>query len=158
VVITDHTTVAAVRAESVVTDQGLVIPCDMCLWAGGFVAPPLAREAGLRVNGRGHIVLDPSIRSLSHPDSYAVRDAAHPREDPGVPMRMSAFTAAIMGAHGADCLSSILRGKRPKPLSFAYLGQGIALGQGNAIGFNNYPDDRPNVPYFTGWLGYQVRE
>ena len=27
-----------------------------------------------------------------------------------------------------------------------------------AIGFNNYPDDRPNPPYFTGWLGYQIRE
>ena len=27
----------------------------------------------------------------------------------------------------------------------------------NAIGFNNYPDDKPNPPYFTGWLGYLIR-
>jgi hypothetical protein len=71
---------------------------------------------------------------------------------------MSAFTAAILGAHGADCLSAILRGKTPKPLSFAYVGQGIALGRGNAIGFNNYPVDRPHPPYITGRLGYQIRE
>src|SRR6266702_2685355 len=75
-----------------------------------------------------------------------------------VPVRMSAVTATIMGAHGADCLSAVLRGKTPRPLSFAYIGQGIALGRHNAIGFNNYPDDKPNPPYFTGWLGYLIRE
>jgi NADH dehydrogenase FAD-containing subunit len=36
--------------------------------------------------------------------------------------------------------------------------QGIALGRHNAIGFNNYPDDKPIPPYFTGRLGYLIRE
>ncbi|HEY6406981.1 MAG TPA: FAD-dependent oxidoreductase, partial [Ktedonobacteraceae bacterium] len=150
--ITDHTSVAAVRAQSVVIDQGNEIPCDLCVWTGGFVAPSLAREAGLAVNELNQIVVDPFLRSISHPEIYAIGDAAQPRENPGVRVRMSAFTATIMGAHGADSLSAVLRGKAPKPLSFAYVGQGIALGRGNAIGFNNYPDDRPNPPYFTGWL------
>ena len=156
--INDHTTVAVVRAHSVVIDQGSEIPCDLCLWMGGFVAPPLAREAGLEVNERNQIVVDPYLRSISHPEIYAIGDAAHPRETPGAPVRMSAVTATIMGAHGADCLSAALRGKAAKPLSFAYLGQGIALGRHNAIGFNNYPDDKPSPPYFTGWLGYTIRE
>ena len=34
----------------------------------------------------------------------------------------------------------------------------IALGRHNAIGFNNYPDDKPIPPYFTGWLAYYIRE
>lgn len=156
--IIDQTTVAAVRAHSVVIDQGSEIPCDLCIWTGGFVAPSLAREAGLAVNERNQIVVDPFLRSISHPEIYAIGDAAHPCEDPGVPVRMSAVTATIMGAHGADCLSAVLRCKMPRPLSFAYLGQGIALERHNAIGFNNYPDDRPKPPYFTGWLGYQIRE
>src|SRR5260370_42596379 len=71
---------------------------------------------------------------------------------------MSAVTATIMGAHGADSLTAVLRGKTPRPLSFAYIGQGIALGRHNAIGFNNYPDDKPNPPYFTGKLGNLIRE
>jgi NADH dehydrogenase FAD-containing subunit len=158
ITITDNTTVAAVQAHDIVTDQGLVIPCDLCVWAGGFVASPVAREAGIAVNERNQIVVDPFMRSISHPEIYAIGDAAHPRDDPGVPMRMSAVTATILGAHGADCLSAVLRGKQPKPLSFAYAGQGIALGRGNAIGFNNYPADRPNPPYFTGRLGYETRE
>src|SRR5947209_10853556 len=157
--IIDQTTVAAVRAHSVIIDQASEIPCDLCVWTGGFVAPSLAREAGLAVNERNQIVVDPFLRSISHPEIYAIGDAAHPRENPGVPMvRMSAVTATIMGAHGADCLSATLRGKTPRSLSFAYLGQGIALGRHNAIGFNNYPDDQPNPPYFTGWLGYLIRE
>src|SRR5207245_8770383 len=44
--IIDQTTVAAVRAHSVVLDQASEIPCDLCIWSGGFVAPSLAREAG----------------------------------------------------------------------------------------------------------------
>jgi NADH dehydrogenase FAD-containing subunit len=156
--IIDQTAVTAVRAQSVVTDQGSELACDLCIWTGGFVAPPLAREAGLAVNERNQVIVDPFLRSISHPEIYAIGDAAHPREDPGVPVRMSAFTATILGAHGADSLSAVLRGKTPRPLSFAYLGQGIALGRHNAIGFNNYPDDTPRPPYFTGWLGYQIRE
>jgi len=156
--IIDQTSVTAVRAQSVVTDQGNEISCDFCVWTGGFVAPSLAREAGLAVNERNQIVVDPFLRSISHPEIYAIGDAAYPREDPGVPMRMSAFTATIMGAHGADCLSAVLRNKKPRTLSFVYVGQGIALGRRNAIGFNNYPDDKPNPPYFSGWLGYQIRE
>ena len=156
--IIDQTSVTAVRAHSVVIDQGSEVPCDLCIWTGGFVAPSLARESGLAVNERNQMVVDPFLRSISHPEIYAIGDAAHPREDPGAPVRMSAVTATIMGAHGADCLSAVLRGKTPRPLSFAYLGQGIALGRHKAIGFNNYPDDKPYPPYFTGWLGYLIRE
>src|SRR6266566_1949548 len=157
--IIDQTSVTAVRAHSVVIDQGSELACDLCIWTGGFVAPLLAREAGLAVNERNQIMVDPFLRSISHPEIYAIGDAAHPLENPGVPMvRMSAVTATIMGEHGADCLSATLRGKTPRPLSFAYIGQGIALGRHNAIGFNNYPDDKPIPPYFTGWLGYLIRE
>ena len=156
--INDQVAMTAVRAHSVVTDQGDEFACDLCIWTGGFVAPPLAKEAGLAVNERNQIVVDPFLRSISHPGIYAIGDAADPREDPGARVRMGAVTAAIMGAHGADSLSAVLHGKAPRPFSFAYLGQGIALGRHNAIGFNNYPDDRPIPPYFTGWLGYQIRE
>jgi NADH dehydrogenase FAD-containing subunit len=112
----------------------------------------------LAVNDRGQILIDPFMRSISHPEIYAAGDAAQPREKPGVRMRMAAVTAAIAGAHVAGRMSDALRGKTPKPFSFAYLGQGIALGHHNAIGFNNYPSDKPTPPYFTGRLGYEFRE
>jgi len=157
--IVDQSTVRAVRAQSVVLDRERELACDLCIWTAGFVVQPLARESGLAVNERGQILVDPFLRSASHPQIYAIGDAASPVEDPGVPhVRMSAFTAGIMGAHGADCLSAILAGKTPKPLSFAYLAQAIALGRHNAIFLTLSPDDRPRPPYITGWLGSLTRE
>src|SRR5256712_1329765 len=157
--IVDQSTVRAVRQHRVVLDQGRELECSLCIWTAGFVVQPLAREAGLAVNERDQILVDPFLRSVSHQEIYAIGDAATPIENPGVEhVRMSAFTASIMGAHGADCLSDILTGKTPKPLSFAYLAQAIALGQHYAIFFPLSPDDRPRPPYITGWLGALTRE
>lgn len=157
--IVDQSKVRAVRAHSVVLDQERELECSLCIWTGGFVAPPLAREAGLAVNERNQILVDPFLRSVSHQEIYAIGDAALPVENPGVAhVRMSAFTAGIMGAHGADCLSAILTGSTPTPLSFAYLAQAIALGRDHAIFFPLSPDDRPRPPSVTGWLGSLIRE
>jgi NADH dehydrogenase FAD-containing subunit len=157
VTIQEQTTATEVGAAEIQTDKG-AIAYDLCLWTGGFVAPALARQAGLSVNERGQILVDPFLRSISHPDVTAVGDAAHPVEEPGVHVRMCAATAVVMGAHGADCLAAELWGRTPKALSFAYQGQCIALGPHSAIGFNNFPDDIPNRPFFTGRAGYWVRE
>jgi NADH dehydrogenase len=155
--IVEQSTVSAVRPHSVILDQGREIECSLCIWTGGFVVQPLAREAGLAVNERDQMLVDPFLRSVSHLEIYAMGDAASP-ENPGVArVRMSAFTAGIMGAHGADCVSAMLRGKTPTPLSFAYLAQAIALGRHHAIFFPLSADDRPRPPYITGWLGSLVR-
>jgi NADH dehydrogenase FAD-containing subunit len=148
-----------VRQHRVILDQGRELECDLCIWTAGFVVQPLAKEAGLAVNERDQILVDPFLRSVSNPEIYAIGDAASPVEDPGVPhVRMSAATAGIMGAHGADCLSALLRGKTPKPLSFAYQAQAIALGRHYAIFFPLSADDRPRPPYITGWLGSLTRK
>jgi hypothetical protein len=134
------------------------LAADACIWTGGFVAPTLAGEAGIAVNERNQVIVDPFMRSLSHPEIYAIGDAASPREDPGVRVRMAAVTAIILAAHGADCLSRVLRGKVPMPLSFVYAGQGIALGPHDFIGFSLDPNDKPVPPYFTGRLGSFIRK
>jgi len=158
VTIQEWTTIAELRSAEALTSSGDVLPYEVCLWAGGFSVPPLARDAGLAVNEGGQILIDPFMRSISHPDIWAVGDAAYPVEVPGSVVRMSAFTAVLMGAHGADCLSAVLQGRSPQPFSFVYAGQGIALGRQRAIGFGLSPEDRPKRPYFTGRLGYELRE
>jgi NADH:quinone reductase (non-electrogenic) len=156
--IRDRTAVARVEPHAITTEDGESIPFDLCLWAGGFAVPSLAREAGLAVNERGQLLIDPYMRSISHPEVYAAGDSAQPVEESGMRVRMAALTAAITGAHAADCLSNAINGRPQKPLNFAYLGQGIALGRHEAVGFNNFPDDKPKWPIFTGWLGVRGRE
>ena len=116
--IQDHTRIVEVRANVAVTGSGETIPFDLCLWAGGFQAPPLARETGLAGNKLGQIQVDPTMRSISHPEIYAAGDAAQLVEEPGVPMRMSVYTALVTGVHAAECLSDILRGKTPTAQPF----------------------------------------
>ena len=155
--IMEHTRITEVQADKAITASGSAIRFDICLWTGGFSTLPLAREAGLTVNERGQILIDPYMRSISHPDVYAVGDSAYPLEDPGTPFRMSAFVAAISGAHAADSLALSVRGQSPKPLSYAFYGQAIALGQRDAIAFSTYPDDKPKGPLLTGKVGHNLR-
>lgn len=156
--IQEHTTIKMVRAITLLSVDGESIGYDICLWTGGFAVPELARESGLAVNERGQIWIDPFMRSVSHPNIYAAGDCAASVEEPGAPLRMSAYTAVITGAHAADCLAADMKNQQAKPLSFAYAGQGIALGHKHGIGFGKTPDDQPKAPYFTGRVGYEIRE
>src|SRR5438093_519793 len=88
---------------------------DVCIWVGGFEVSDLARSAGIEVNGRGQILVDRALRSLSHPDIYDAGDAAMPADDLGTPIRMSLYAAAPMGAHAAVALAAHLHGQQPSP-------------------------------------------
>lgn len=156
--IQSQTTIREICQNSAVTSTGEQIPFDVCLWTGGFTVPMIAKDAGLTVNERGQILIDPMMRSISHPDIYGCGDASHSLEEPGVPLRMSAYTALVMGSHVSECVSKHIQGKTPRPLSFAYYGQAIALGQHDSIGFLIYPADKAFAPYFKGKFGYWFRE
>jgi NADH dehydrogenase FAD-containing subunit len=68
--------VVRVRPRALALADGSAEPFDACLWAGGFAVPALAREAGLAVTAAGRVVVDGTLRSVSHPEVYAVGDAA----------------------------------------------------------------------------------
>ena len=154
-----HTAVAEVTSDSVITQSGDTIPFDILLWAGGFKAVDLAKQSGLSVNQRGQILVDPYQRSVSHPEVLAVGDASYPAYSMNAEFRMAAFTSMVSGAHAADSLANLLHGRPMRPLSFAYVGLGIALGRKDAVGLNTYPYGLPNtLPMFTGRLAASVRE
>lgn len=138
------------RVTEVVAD-GVILPtskidADLVIWAGGFVASPLAKEAGLKVNAQQQTLVDPQLRSISHPNIYAAGDAAFPVEAPGVPIRMALFAALVSGAQAADNIVALIKGKEQQPLSFAWYGQGVALGTKDAVGFMTYPLDQRSGP------------
>jgi NADH dehydrogenase FAD-containing subunit len=152
--ILEHKRVMAVEEGQLRLAGGEVIPFDICLWAGGFRPLPLASDSGLAVNSLGQVLVDPYERSISHPSIYAAGDSSYPVEEPGTPVRMSLQAAITQGAQAADNLGALIAGKRQKPLSFAYYGQGIALGPKDGLAFVTYPDDRSHGPILHGrvWL------
>ncbi len=157
IAVIENTKVQEVCPHGIQLADGSHIPADIIIWAGGFRAPEIAREAGFKVNHLDQIVVDPCGRSLSHPEVYAVGDSSYPIEEPGNPMRMSLFTALVRGAHAADNLAAQLKGAPQTPLSFAYYGQGIAMGPNDAVGFLGFPSDKPVGPILRGKLAVYVR-
>lgn len=133
------------------------LAAEVVIWAGGFVASPLGREAGLEVNERDQVLVDSYLRTLSHAHIYAVGDMAAPVEEPGAPMRMALFPALVSGAQAADNIVAEIKGKRLRPLSFAWYGQAIALGPHDAVGFATYPADAAVGPIYRRLTAVRLR-
>lgn len=110
------------------TDRG-PLPFDACVWSAGFRMPALPREAGLHVNGHGQVLVDASLRSVSHPAIYAVGDIATPVEPPGQPLPMGCKSALPTGAHAGENLARELQGRALVPFQYALMFFCVSLGR-----------------------------
>jgi NADH:ubiquinone reductase (H+-translocating) len=149
--------VRAIYRNYVDTDTGY-IDFDLCLWAGGFRANPLAAKAGFSVNERGQMLLCDTLQSIDSNDVYAVGDAGYVSMQNGAPLRMACATAMPMGVHVADNIARQLDGEPPQTFDFGYAVQCIGLGHGNALAQFVRADDSPRSHRFTGLAGSIVKE
>ncbi len=154
----ENARVAAISDHSLTLESGENVPYDKAIWAGSFAVSPLAREAGLKVNARGQILVDATLRSISHSNIFAAGDSAAPVENPGAPMRMGCVTAMPMGAQAADNLAAVARHEAPQPFHFAYAVQCISLGRHDALVQIVGADDSPRERIVTGRGGALVKE
>lgn len=153
----DHHPVTEIQAHQIVLDNDDTLAFDLCLWAGGFIAPPIARDAGLHCNALNQVWVDPYLHPQGHDDIYVVGDAMIPEVELGSPSRMSVMVAMVSGAHTADNLKRRLQDKAEQPMSFAYYGQGIAMGTQDAVGFMTYPADAVVGPILRRSLAVSMR-
>jgi len=149
--------VRSITATHVQTEDA-EIPFDLCLWSVGFALPSLPREAGLSVNERGQVLVDPMLRSISHPHVYAAGDIAHPVEPPGDPLPMGCKSAGPTGAHVADQLARVLAGKPEQPLDFAVPLYCVSLGRRDGLVQLTVPGGAPTGRVLTGRLAAWVKE
>src|SRR6185369_12727036 len=84
--ICERTRIAAVEQGAAITADGDRIAFDLCLWNGGFVANPLARQAGLPVNARGQVRVDATLRVPEHSEVFVAGDAAEASGPDGEPL------------------------------------------------------------------------
>lgn len=152
----DRETITEVRPNEVLTEHGRCVPYDICIWSGGLRASPLARQAGIATDSADRILVDPNLRSISHPHILAVGDAAHPIAPTGAPYRLSAFAALASGAYAADLIAAQRNSREVLPFSFSTLGQGVAIGRGG-VGFFSYPNDKQSLFIVTGPLARHIR-
>ncbi|MCX5149910.1 FAD-dependent oxidoreductase [Streptomyces sp. NBC_00320] len=149
--------VVKVLPDAVELAGGERVPADVVLWTSGTRVSPLAAAAGLTVDERGRIVTDAALRSVSHPDVYAVGDAAAVRQGYGV-MHGTCQGGMPTGVHAAVSIFRVLEGKQPKPFRFGYYHTPVSLGRHDAVVQFTRPDDSPRRMYLTGRMAARYKE
>ncbi|GLY67581.1 NAD(P)/FAD-dependent oxidoreductase [Amycolatopsis taiwanensis] len=142
--------VREVQSGHLTLDDGDRIPFDICLWAGGFRVPTLARDSGLAVNGEDRVLVDKTLESVSHPGIYAIGDAAAVPGPWGCELAMGCRTGGFTGPKVADILAARLAGRAPEPFRYRYIHECISLGRKHGlIQFLN-ADESPKQRILTG--------
>ncbi|AFT99957.1 NAD(P)/FAD-dependent oxidoreductase [Nocardia brasiliensis] len=136
---------------------GTVVPADLTLWTTGVRVAPLAAAAGIATDERGLIVVDETLRSVSHPNIHAVGDAAAIRM-PWGQIHGTCQSGIPTAAYTADAIARELRGKAPKPFRFGYFHQPVSLGRRDAIIQFTRSDDTPGRFYLTGRAAVAYKE
>ena len=81
---------------------------DALFWATGAAALPMLAQSGLAIDARGYALVDAALRSVSHPDVFAVGDSASME---GRSLPKSGVYAIRQGAVLAENLMRVLRGQ-----------------------------------------------
>ncbi|MFB7371151.1 NAD(P)/FAD-dependent oxidoreductase [Streptomyces sp. NPDC056222] len=154
----EHTAVNAVEADGVTTDAGRTIPADVTVWTTGFAVHPIAQGTALEVTDRGQIVVDTTMRSVSHPDVYAVGDAAMALGSAGTPLRMSCASGVPMAWQAADAIAARLADTEVPHIAIHYSQQCISLGRKEGLIQFVTADDQAVDRAMTGRMAARYKE
>ncbi|MBW0017005.1 MAG: FAD-dependent oxidoreductase [Mycobacterium sp.] len=147
--------VSQVRWDSVVLDDGTVLPSAATVWTAGFGVPDLAARSGFRTDALGRLLTDETLTSIDDDRIVAAGDAAAPS---GRPLRMSCQAAIPLGAQAADTVLSRIAGKPPAALNQAFVGQCISLGRSHGTIQLARTDDTPVNLYLGGRTAASIKE
>ncbi|MGW5064566.1 NAD(P)/FAD-dependent oxidoreductase [Streptomyces cyaneofuscatus] len=145
----EHTTVTAVAADHVTTAAG-DIPSSVTVWTTGFAVHPIAQATALKTDTTGRIEVDDTMRSLSHPDVYAIGDAALVMGPNNKPLRMSCASGVPTAWQAADSIASRLTGTKPTTVPLRYFNQCISLGRKDGLIQYVTADDQARSAALTG--------
>ncbi|GGT22326.1 MULTISPECIES: NAD(P)/FAD-dependent oxidoreductase [Streptomyces] len=146
----EHAQAAAVAEDRVTTADGTVLPSAATVWTTGFAVHPIAGATGLELTDGGQIAVDSTMRSLSHPDVYAVGDAAMALGPNDRPLRMSCASGVPMAWQAADAIAARLAGAKVPHIPIRYYQQCISLGRTEGLIQFVTADDRAVEKALTG--------
>ncbi|MFJ9824828.1 NAD(P)/FAD-dependent oxidoreductase [Streptomyces sp. NPDC101160] len=145
----EHTGIEAVEPARAIAADGRAIPADVTVWSAGFAVHPIAAASGLEVAGTGQIVVDRTMRSVSHPDVYAAGDSAYAIGDNGRPLPMSCASAGFTTMQATAAIIARLTGGEVPTTDLKYYGNHISLGRRDAI-FQMVDEDVRAKSWYVG--------
>ncbi|MFD3525406.1 NAD(P)/FAD-dependent oxidoreductase [Streptomyces sp. NPDC058653] len=146
----EHTGIRAVEPTRAVAADGRSIPADVTVWSAGFAVDPIAAASGLRVAGTGQIVVDRTMRCVSHPNVYAAGDCAYAIGENGRPLPMSCASAGFTTMQATAAIVARLTGGEVPAIGLKYHGNHISLGRRDAIIQLVDRDVRPKSRFLGG--------
>jgi NADH dehydrogenase FAD-containing subunit len=149
--------VVKVLPDAVELAGGELVHTDLTLWTAGVRVSPLAAQAGIETDPHGLIVVDPTLKSVSHPTIHAIGDAAAVRQAWGR-IHGTCQSGMPTAAYTADVIARQLRGKRVRPFRFGYFHQPVSIGRKDAVIQFTKADDRPRRGYLTGRAAVRYKE
>ncbi|MER5996277.1 NAD(P)/FAD-dependent oxidoreductase [Streptomyces viridosporus] len=158
VTVHEHVAVTGVEADRVTTADGEAIPAAVTVWATGFAVHPIARATTLATTDTGQIVVDATMRSVSHPDVYAIGDAAMAMGPGDKPLRMSCASGTPGAWQAADAIAARLTGGKIPTTPIRYFNQCISLGRREGLIQYVTADDRAVNAALTGRLAALYKE
>ncbi len=149
ITVLEHMSVEAVDANGVRCADGSMIASDATVWTGGFAVHPIAAASGLEISPTGRIVVDRTMRSVSHPNVYAAGDSVHAMGDNGHPLPMSCGSAGFTGRQAVEAIVARLTGREVPTTDLPFKLVHVSLGRRDAI-LQTYDVDAQPKPKYTG--------
>ncbi|MEO3892722.1 FAD-dependent oxidoreductase [Nonomuraea sp. B5E05] len=149
VTVLEHTSVEAVEATRVLCADGTTLDSDATVWTAGFAVNPIAADGGLEVTENGQIVVDRTMRSVSHPNVYAIGDSVHAVADNGRPLPMSCASAGYTSRQAIEAIVGRLTGRKILHTKLVYTYNHISLGRRDGI-LQTIDDEGQAKPTYKG--------
>ncbi|KAB8198061.1 oxidoreductase [Nonomuraea phyllanthi] len=157
IAVREHAPVAKVGEAGLLLEDGQEIAGETVVWAAGFRVPDLAAAAGLATDEEGRMIVDDTLRSVSHPDVLGIGDAAAPGRG-GRPARMACQTGLPMGLYAGEAAADLLAGRTPRRARYRYVWQNISLGRHDGVTQFTRADDSPLDAVLTGRASAAFKE
>lgn len=154
----EHTDIARVEATSAITGDGRTVPARVTVWTTGLAVHPIAAATTLELAETGQVIVDATMRAISHPDVYAVGDAAIADGPGGKPLRMSCASGIPMGWQAADAIAARLTDREVPKVSLRYFNQCISLGRRDGLIQFVTADDQAKTSFITGKMAARYKE
>lgn len=147
----EHTGIETVEPTRAIAGgvAGPSLPADVTVWSAGFAVHPIAAASGLEVAETGQIVVDRTMRSVSHPDVYAAGDCAYAIGENGQPLPMSCASAGFTNMQATAAIIARLTGGAVPTVGLKYHGNHISLGRRDAI-FQMVDGDARSKSWYLG--------
>ena len=154
----EHTDISRVEATSAITGDGRTVPAQVTVWTTGLAVHPIAAATTLELAETGQVIVDATMRTISHPDVYAVGDAAIADGPGGKPLRMSCASGIPMGWQAADAIAARLTDREVPKVSLRYFNQCISLGRRDGLIQFVTADDQAKTSFITGKVAARYKE